>query len=409
MVLARFAAAVGGVALANWLKWGRVDGGNNVPFGAIRLDDDKDGKSRYFDVLGLLNVSRGARATGVRAVAEGLRRGDRPAEIVDAAVKDARNAFASPFEGPIVHTAFIASSGFDPSGFDVAGRAGVGESQYARNLKAAAQQFNPLVNKALGGKGGDQLGRFAVKTGRPDESVAVIQARKTLARNPYTRTPEQQARHDARQELVRRIRANPGQAPTLLARAVKDNVIPRGEVKEVRREAERSDLQNMVENMSPEDTARIYSLGTPQEKGTLAEQLRSKILRSTMPDAEQDRMLQQAGLTPPPDLALNRELRTLNQQAADSAEGRERARALMRQASGTSDATAAVQLRRQADEVLQATRMPDPDAGRRRQLQAIHERIGQIRKRVQEGSLGAQEGEGMIRRLLQVAARKQAA
>jgi hypothetical protein len=57
-------------------------------------------------------------------------------------------------------------------------------------------------------------------------------------------------------------RANPGKAGPLLATAVQGGVIPRAEIRQVGREAERSDPENMVKQMGPEDAVRRERLET---------------------------------------------------------------------------------------------------------------------------------------------------
>lgn len=287
-MLGRFGAAVGLVALYNYMKWHRADGGNNVPYGAIRLDDDKEGKVRYFDVLGLMGITRGLRASGVRAVIEGKREGSTNGEIGDRAIKDAANELLSPFEGPLVNTATTALAGHNAHGFQKAERAEQGQSQTAQNIKAAAKGFNPIVDLATGGKN-NQLGKFAPKTGsRPEETRAEMLARKMIAEKAGREqlTPSEKARKDERKQLVAQIQSSPAKGPDLIRQAVKDGKLPLSEAKEVFLDSKRSDIERSVLRLDADQSMQVWRMGeqegwkSPDERLSVRKIILGHILHS---------------------------------------------------------------------------------------------------------------------------------
>lgn len=139
-VLVRYASIAGAVALANYMKTGRVDGTKNIPFGSIYTGKGDDGKDRYWDALGNLTpLRRGFRATGIGSATDVAR--GRPAHPV----RDVGGAALSPVLGPLPNAIEVGVSGNDLSGFHEADYAKKDESQDVKNLIGAARGLNPLV------------------------------------------------------------------------------------------------------------------------------------------------------------------------------------------------------------------------------------------------------------------------
>lgn len=150
-VLARQATALGAVALANWLLWKRLDGDDSTPLGGIKTGEGPDGKSRYFDLAGLFSpLPRGLRETGLMALLEGERRGERPAAIIDRAKWDAVEAALHPMLGPPGAFAYTAATGKNTLGMQIANKPEPGGSQSWENLKAALKTANPVVGSLTG-------------------------------------------------------------------------------------------------------------------------------------------------------------------------------------------------------------------------------------------------------------------
>ena len=268
-VAGRFAAILGTVALVNYLRWGRVDGGDQVPIGAIKLDDGPDGKVRYFDIASLFNITRGLRAVGARAMIEGPRQGKTQPEIVHDAARDVITSALSPFEGPIVKTATIAISGKDQPffGYPVGPKIAKDENEVTAHLKAAILAANPIISKLTGTTQSPIAGKFEVQS-RDTRSVAMqIALREAAASVP----PGQQTRAEMNQSAAER---------TYRDEWAKGNKIPlisayqRGEI-DLQRAHELIHVSTLsplaqLTHSRPIDTAlRIYDAGTLAEKADL--------------------------------------------------------------------------------------------------------------------------------------------
>lgn len=163
-MIGRLAAVASVAPLVNYLVNGDVFGDDNTPIGAVKLGEDADGRTRYFDLLGLTGLTRGLRITGVLAMAESARPGAKRAGATigsgfDKAVEDAFHGLVHPFAGPIVGTSKIALTGENTIGMRVAKHAKKDESQAAYNLLAAFIQANPVVAAIAAGTGLDPMGR----------------------------------------------------------------------------------------------------------------------------------------------------------------------------------------------------------------------------------------------------------
>ncbi len=141
-VVAGFAA----VGVANYLMWGRADGDDSTPIGSIKLGQTADGKTTHFPLTNLLSsLPRGARETGLLALAEGERRGQPLPLIADKAADDFWTSLMHPVFGPVGQTLYTAATGKNSLGQKVAEVPKPGGSQTYENLKAAALGMNPLV------------------------------------------------------------------------------------------------------------------------------------------------------------------------------------------------------------------------------------------------------------------------
>lgn len=220
-MLGRTASILSIIPLVNYLKWGRVDGDDNTPIGAIKVGTDAKGKTQYFDLASLTGVTRGMRETGVKAMLEGQRPGAKKAGAnmgsnIDKGFDDALKSVIHPFAGPAVGTAYTAATGKDLMGRQVAatpstatteagkaraaaiGKPAGDESQAKYNMIAAAIHINPVIAslielgafKGIGiadpahkettgfKEGMKQLGRYGIKSsamppGAPHKTITV--------------------------------------------------------------------------------------------------------------------------------------------------------------------------------------------------------------------------------------------
>lgn len=190
--LAKTAAVLSSVALGNYLLWGNLFGDDKTPLGAMKVGTNSDGKTAYVDLGGLIGVTRGMRATGMLALAEGARKGPGKDNVMDKAVEQIVESLMHPAFGPpaqFAHTAYTGKNSFGaevaqkvstattPDGRAAAARKGLppaGSSQAWENVKAALANVNPLYATATGAarpgqketvgeKASDLFGPFGLK------------------------------------------------------------------------------------------------------------------------------------------------------------------------------------------------------------------------------------------------------
>jgi hypothetical protein len=144
-MLAKVGAVAGAVVLANYLRWGRVDGDDNTPFGAMKVGEDSQGRTVYLDLLAMTGVTRGMRETGTLALAEGLRpgaraRGTEGADIGAQAFGSALHAALHPAMGPSVSFVHTLATGENTLGRRVAPL-----REQAPHFAAAFLEANPVI------------------------------------------------------------------------------------------------------------------------------------------------------------------------------------------------------------------------------------------------------------------------
>jgi hypothetical protein len=164
---------LGAAAFFNYRMWGRPDGDDNTPIGAIRVGGE-GGRTQYFDLTSLTGLTRGARMTGLLALLEGQRAGARSGAIADKAVEQFVDSLLHPAMGPPVSFLHTAVTGRNSVGMQVAERAHGDESQAWENLKAALLHANPVAGtfsspdrpgqeRSLGQRAMELLGPFGVR------------------------------------------------------------------------------------------------------------------------------------------------------------------------------------------------------------------------------------------------------
>lgn len=151
---AKIAAAIGGVMLLNWLAWGRVDGDETVPFGALKVFE-YEGRSYFLDPLRFLGPRRGMRITGIEAAVEGERLGASDESVIHKARKDVQHAVLHPASGPAVGMMTTMATGANTMGTNLAGApdpAGnaIQRTQEWENFKAALKNINPSLAQLIG-------------------------------------------------------------------------------------------------------------------------------------------------------------------------------------------------------------------------------------------------------------------
>jgi hypothetical protein len=148
-MIARGAGILASVAAANFLRWGRLDGDDNTPLGAMKIGE-KDGKTQYLDIFAYTPWGRGLRTTGAASLIEGQRAGARAGPTIDTAAERLIGSLVRPFVGAPVAFAQEAITGRNAIGRQVAPHAAQGESQAWQNLQAALWNANPAIGTLTG-------------------------------------------------------------------------------------------------------------------------------------------------------------------------------------------------------------------------------------------------------------------
>lgn len=147
--IATFAAAA---PLINYMLWKRIDGDDNTPIGAIKMGENKNGKTPYFDLLALTGFTRGAKILGLSALAEGSRQAAHATgnDIVHQATAESLRGALHPFEGPPVAFGYTTLTGKDTMGRQVA-RTAIShrQNQEWMNVQAALWQANPILDSMI--------------------------------------------------------------------------------------------------------------------------------------------------------------------------------------------------------------------------------------------------------------------
>lgn len=149
-MLAKYALAVVGVGVLNAVLWGSIFGDDNTPFGVVKIGEDEEGGSWGYDVLGATGLTRGMRATGLRAELEGARRHDTRGQITDRQIDDLWHSLIHPAFGPTAQFIHTTRTGENAIGMHIAERAPAGDSQQWANFRAALWNTNPVIGTAAG-------------------------------------------------------------------------------------------------------------------------------------------------------------------------------------------------------------------------------------------------------------------
>lgn len=169
-------------------KGGGVLGRPGVPIGKIDtgLNDEND-RPLSLPVFDILGLGRALRVTGARGLIESQRKGLTLQNSFDAAATDAWNTNISPFAGPVIRFAGVASSGKQLPAINVPRTSKVvppGESQTAENLKQAILDANPIIKSiSLAGEPGQGISA-AVRQQIPRLSLQPSQSADFMANYP---------------------------------------------------------------------------------------------------------------------------------------------------------------------------------------------------------------------------------
>ena len=100
-MIGRTVAALAAASILNMIAWGRPDGDDKTPLGAVKLGTRQDGTTSFIPVASWLGIDRGLQVVGASAFLEGARTKRPIAHSADKAVEDAAMGWAHPAMGPI--------------------------------------------------------------------------------------------------------------------------------------------------------------------------------------------------------------------------------------------------------------------------------------------------------------------
>jgi hypothetical protein len=152
----------------NYYRTGKVsfEQPAGVPVGGLYLDDDENGKPRYFDPLQLNLMRRGLRISGVQAGLRGAQTGIGLAETSKGMVHDVFAGKVHPWAGPTARFLWTAVSGREPS-YPVQEGMLLSQNPHspAQNAIAALENMNPLIAAQIQDRS-SLPGAIGMKTGR---------------------------------------------------------------------------------------------------------------------------------------------------------------------------------------------------------------------------------------------------
>jgi hypothetical protein len=120
---------------------------------------------------------------------------------------------------------------------------------------------------------------------------------------------EQSENAKANAKLVAELRKNP-KSP-IVQKAVDDGTITSKTAIQLAKKAGVSPFVWQVKHMDADDAAKVYEVGTDAEKKTLFTTVRNHIVNSDKSHAEQDKLMADHKIAPPPELAIMREHKQL--------------------------------------------------------------------------------------------------
>lgn len=285
------------VAIANYLRTGKLQP-PGTPWGSLYLYTKDDERPVYFDFADFEGLKRGARAFGIDATIEQLRKGASGSNTLDKAMRQAESAAISPFAGPIPTFISEAATGYTPHGmYNIAGDANKGESNQLNRLVTAGKHINPTIgmsseasehNLSFGEALASQFGKFAPRIGDIPRTQAEYKAiellRDSAAHAPQTE--EGEAKFKAKMDAIDAMRKKDPDAEAKVEKLVKDGVVKRADLGELRKRGRMTLLEDAVNRLSPEDAVHVFEVADAAERKKLEPELRRKIAQSrqTIPE-----------------------------------------------------------------------------------------------------------------------------
>lgn len=135
-------------AIINLYKTGSITGRPGTPIGAIDTGkDDANGKHVLVDMAEWAGLRRGMRNTGVNAIIEGNRKGQKAGQIATHAANDILHGLVHSWWGPGMNAGQMLMTGEDMGGFNKAKNKSIVE-----RVKSTGEMLNPTVGAVIKGK-----------------------------------------------------------------------------------------------------------------------------------------------------------------------------------------------------------------------------------------------------------------
>lgn len=402
--------------MINSVTTGSPMGRPGVPVGAIDTGkNDENGNPKIFDLLQLSGIRRGARSTGIDALIAGLRQGKDWNTIGSNMASDIAQAAMHPWMGPAPAFAVKTATGKQP---DLRGKMEAqripegGVAQGVENARAAAESQNPLIygflkpwlqkagidqtpekgvaQSAVEGAIKPVAGMLGVKSA-PRATDAAEDMAERLARAKFGDrglTPDDARKVATKQQVLTQLKAgNQGAASD----AVDGGKLTAREAAQLTKKAGMSSLAWNVKSLSADDAVRVYNAATPAEKELLHDAVRDHIVKSDKTPEEQDKLMATAGITPPKDLALDREHAELAKKATADEKRQQQLESLGRQIAAAEQAKdwakGAALRQERLDVARQPKQLQGAERARYEQLQQYRAARGKVQQMVKEGSM----------------------
>lgn len=167
--------------------------------------------------------------------------------------------------------------------------------------------------------------------------------------------------------------------------------------------AKYNDLQFAVHGLTAENAVRVFDTATPEEKESLQEIVRDKVLRTNAKPAEQDKMMADHGITPPVDLPLQRAYAPLEKLEMTDQKRKEQKVSLERQiiaANAAGDIPLRTELLKERSALVSLPpALGGTDADRYKALKQRMEMASKVKGYVEEGSLNPARGQQVLAQL----------
>lgn len=287
-------------------------------------------------------------------------------------------------------------------------------------MKSTLGQLSPLgAGRNLAKSGGQNMGAAAVqdvaslagvnlqRSSGANYTDAERAAHEMVVKNVGGRetSAAERDRHKATEELMGRLRAAPEEERgKIVDEAVLSGKAERREKSNLLKKAKQTDLQRWTDELTVDQAAKLYAdpKMTGPERDSIREQVQKKILASGKSEDQQDAMLAKAGITPPPELPLDRAYHALASRRSETSRlgtewetlNRQREAAVLRK-DDAGRRSLERRLNALADE-HDAKDLDDDERGRLSDLEQARQDVKEVRDAVEAGQLDRATADRLI-------------